>query len=783
MYYGWFGAVARAMVGLLHFFYGIVGNYGIAIIMLTVLVRGLHVPAQPRPGQEHGEDASCCKPEMDRIKEKYKGDQQKQAQAMQELYRKHNVNPLGGCLPMFIQLPVFIGLYRGLAVDVELRRRRCSARHSLVLEPGGARHAVRLVGLHAATSSSRRRSWPGPVPERAAAGHDRAVPAAAEDVHAAADRRAGGDAAEDHEVHDDLHGLHVLQSAQRAVHVLHRLEPVGHRRAEADCRRRRPISTPTGGGHVDWRAVEAAASADAAGEKRYGKNGAAGGKPKRRSQASLIVASLPRRVRRDAARRGWTSGLRSRRRHGLHVNDTIVAVASAPGGAARGVVRLSGPQTLCVRWRVASRRDGDEPSIARFRTRRGDSRTRFDIASARANSAPMIVPGDLFLWPATRSYTRQPAAEFHTIGSPPLLAAVVEQLGRPAPTRRARRVHAAGVSRRPDRPDPGRSGAGRHRRPRRDELDAALDQLAGGLSRPLHRLRDELLDVLAELEAGLDFADEDIEFISRDALRGRLVEAQAVVAATLAQLAARDRRDRSAARGLVGPAQRRQEQPVQRAGRALRRAAPPRPSCRRNPAQRATILSARVELDGVACELVDTAGDDAERPTRFMQAAQAIDGPAAATADLRLRCVDATRRTPAVRDVLLDAGHGRCRRADEDAIWLGAWSTATAPMHRRRLQALPARGSIDLAADALAATRRGRRTTAQRSPPRRRRAARGSLREAQRACGRDRIGRRGADELFAAEIRAALDALGEVVGAVCTDDVLDRVFSQFCIGK
>jgi YidC/Oxa1 family membrane protein insertase len=58
---------------------------------------------------------------MDRIKEKYKGDQQKQAQAMQQLYRKHNVNPLGGCLPALIQLPIFIGLYRGLAVDVELR--------------------------------------------------------------------------------------------------------------------------------------------------------------------------------------------------------------------------------------------------------------------------------------------------------------------------------------------------------------------------------------------------------------------------------------------------------------------------------------------------------------------------------------------------------------------------------------------------------------------------------------------------------------------------------------
>ena len=81
------------MVGLLHIFYGFVGNYGIAIIMLTVLVRGCMFPIS------RGQAKSMAKlqelqPEMERIKEKYKGDQQKQAQAMQQLYRKHNVNPL-----------------------------------------------------------------------------------------------------------------------------------------------------------------------------------------------------------------------------------------------------------------------------------------------------------------------------------------------------------------------------------------------------------------------------------------------------------------------------------------------------------------------------------------------------------------------------------------------------------------------------------------------------------------------------------------------------------------
>jgi YidC/Oxa1 family membrane protein insertase len=121
VYYGWFGGVARAMVGLLHLFYSVLGNYGLAIIALTVLVRGCMFPVS------RGQARSMAKlqelrPEMEKIKEKYKGDQQKQAQAMQQLYRKYNVNPLAGCLPMLIQLPVFVGLWRGLAVDIELRQ-------------------------------------------------------------------------------------------------------------------------------------------------------------------------------------------------------------------------------------------------------------------------------------------------------------------------------------------------------------------------------------------------------------------------------------------------------------------------------------------------------------------------------------------------------------------------------------------------------------------------------------------------------------------------------------
>jgi YidC/Oxa1 family membrane protein insertase len=121
IYYGWFGSVAKAMLGILHVFYNWVGNYGIAIIMLTVLVRTCIFPISRKQAQSMAKMQEL-KPELDKIKEKYGKDSQKQSQAMQELYRKYNINPLSGCLPMFIQLPIFVGLYRALAVDVELRQ-------------------------------------------------------------------------------------------------------------------------------------------------------------------------------------------------------------------------------------------------------------------------------------------------------------------------------------------------------------------------------------------------------------------------------------------------------------------------------------------------------------------------------------------------------------------------------------------------------------------------------------------------------------------------------------
>jgi YidC/Oxa1 family membrane protein insertase len=121
VYYGWFGVVARPMLVILQFFHSLVGNFGLAIIMLTVLVRGCMFPLS-RKQALGAQKMQELQPEMKRIAEKYKTEPEKRTKATQELFRSHNYNPVGGCMLAFVQLPVFVGLYRSLMVSVDLRQ-------------------------------------------------------------------------------------------------------------------------------------------------------------------------------------------------------------------------------------------------------------------------------------------------------------------------------------------------------------------------------------------------------------------------------------------------------------------------------------------------------------------------------------------------------------------------------------------------------------------------------------------------------------------------------------
>ncbi len=121
VYYGWFWWTARPLLWLMHMFHDyVVFNYGLAIIMLTVTVRSCMFPIS-RKQALNAAKMQELQPELKKITEKYKGDMEKRARAQQELFAKHNYHPLAGCLPVFLQLPIFIGLYRSLALDIELR--------------------------------------------------------------------------------------------------------------------------------------------------------------------------------------------------------------------------------------------------------------------------------------------------------------------------------------------------------------------------------------------------------------------------------------------------------------------------------------------------------------------------------------------------------------------------------------------------------------------------------------------------------------------------------------
>lgn len=121
MFYGkWFGWVSRILVACLRFFHDVTGNWGVAIILLTLAVRSLLWPLQARSNAQMKKMGKLS-PMLKELQAKYKDDQQRFAQEQMKLFREYGVNPVGGCLPLLIQFPIFIGFYTALQVATELR--------------------------------------------------------------------------------------------------------------------------------------------------------------------------------------------------------------------------------------------------------------------------------------------------------------------------------------------------------------------------------------------------------------------------------------------------------------------------------------------------------------------------------------------------------------------------------------------------------------------------------------------------------------------------------------
>ncbi|MEK6238490.1 MAG: 50S ribosome-binding GTPase, partial [Planctomycetales bacterium] len=210
-----------------------------------------------------------------------------------------------------------------------------------------------------------------------------------------------------------------------------------------------------------------------------------------------------------------------------NIDETIVAIASPPGGAARGIVRVSGPDAVACLQSCFSPNESPWPRRAY---------PHWTPGRLRLSGFVSALPCDVLLWPSKRSYTRQPTGEIHAVGSPPLLQAAVRTLcehgARPAePGEFTLRAFLGG------RLDLTQAEAvlGVIDASGRQELEQALSQLAGGLRDQMTQLRETLLDLLARLEAGLDFVEEDIEFISQAELADELSRVQESVAQLLEQ--------------------------------------------------------------------------------------------------------------------------------------------------------------------------------------------------------------------------------------------------------
>ena len=307
--------------------------------------------------------------------------------------------------------------------------------------------------------------------------------------------------------------------------------------------------------------------------------------------------------------------------------DTIAAVASPPGPGLRGLVRLTGPRAWAIAldgFEAEAEAEAPAPSPTRAAIRPG----RLTVDGLRAP-----LPATVALWPAPRTYTGQPLAEVHTVGAVPLvqlvLAHALARGARPAePGEFTLRAFLSG------RLDLTRAeavvGVIDARSPA--QLDAALQQLAGGLATPLVRLRDRLLDVLAHLEAGLDFVDEpDVDPLAHAELAGELAAAGAEVATLADRLQGRDRPEGLPVVVLAGPPNAGKSRLFNALVGHDRAIVSPRAGTTRD------YLSAPCDCAGLAVELVDTAGfEPAAGP--IAGRAQALRADQAARADLVLDC-------------------------------------------------------------------------------------------------------------------------------------------------
>lgn len=459
----------------------------------------------------------------------------------------------------------------------------------------------------------------------------------------------------------------------------------------------------------------------------------------------------------------------------LDLEDTIAALASPPGSALRGLVRVSGVNTADVVARLF------RPDVESANWRSAKLPRRF-TGHLNLPSIMVPVPTALMYWPTRRSFTGQPMAEFHLIGAVPLIEATLEHLCENGArlARRGEFTMRAFLSGRIDLLQ-AEAVLGVIEATDHDELQKALSQLGGRITSRLRQLRMDLIALLGDLEAGLDFVEEDIEFITKSAIAVRL-EAALVLLNELA--------DVSATRLPAGYRRRVVLAGMPNAGKSTlfnrlieqhRAIVSPIAGTTRD------YINATLRLDSMEVELIDTAGWE-DAADLIMERAQELRAEQVSASDLVVWCTAADlseddwnedarlqkialERCPKMLKLLT-----RCDLVDDDKLRGETSLLRISAFSGKGLETLRATlrqqlsGSQSARSELLGTTAVRCRDSLHRTIQ--------SLKQAHLATT-ELLG----DELIAVEIRQALQELSAILGEVYTDDILDHIFSNFCIGK
>lgn len=483
----------------------------------------------------------------------------------------------------------------------------------------------------------------------------------------------------------------------------------------------------------------------------------------------------------------------------LTLHDTIAAIASPPGGAPRGIVRISGPRVAeCLNLVLQG------PGIGTINaSRQRPRRFAADFRLATGHT----VPAEVLYWPTTASYTRQPTAEVHTIGSPPLLELILQslfQVGARA-ARPGEFTLRAFLSGRIDLTQAEAVIAAIDAQ-NESQFQFALEQLAGGLAHPLSRLRAQLVDLVADIEAGLDFVDEDIAFVDPSTVAATIVDAIDQLQRIRQQLEGRGDSRMLPQVVFIGRPNAGKSSLLNRlAGRTLAIVSS-------EPGTTRDYLQGTVQHRDIALEIIDTAGIGPAldvAPLRYEPTADEIDrsmnqqtARARRRADIAICCIDpadppkptefaawfADSAAPIVlaftKADLRSPATIRQAAVPEYVESLRAVSQSATSLHGPiAVSAKTGSGCAELldCVREILAKREAESPSASVLGIRCAEGVEQALRSLQSAL--DSVTNRVGDEMVAADLRLALHALGELTGAVHNEEILDRLFSRFCIGK